>query len=37
MAALTNDKGRNWIYTFDEKFSRGEHELKVIIEDEAAM
>ena len=32
---FTNDKGRNWIYTFDEKFSRGEHELKVIIEDEA--
>jgi hypothetical protein len=32
---FTNDKGRTWIYTFDEKFPRGEHELKVIVEDEA--
>ena len=32
---FTNDKGRSWIYTFDEKFPRGEHELKVIVEDEA--
>jgi hypothetical protein len=32
---FTNDKGRTWIYTFDEKFARGEHELKVIVEDEA--
>src|SRR5829696_6075448 len=32
---FTNDKGKSWIYTFDEKFGRGEHELKVIVEDEA--
>lgn len=32
---FTNDKGRIWIYTFDEKFSGGEHELKIIVEDEA--
>lgn len=32
---FTNDKGRAWIYFFDENFPRGEHELKVIIEDEA--
>lgn len=32
---FTNDKGKTWIYYFDEKFSRGEHELKVIVEDEA--
>lgn len=32
---FTNDKGRNWIYTFDENFPRGNHELKVIVEDEA--
>jgi hypothetical protein len=32
---FTNDKGKTWIYTFDEKFTRGEHELKVIVEDEA--
>jgi hypothetical protein len=32
---FTNDKGKSWIYTFDEKFPRGEHELKVTIEDEA--
>ncbi|HEU4633729.1 MAG TPA: M23 family metallopeptidase [Flavisolibacter sp.] len=32
---FTNDKGRTWIYKFDEKFPRGEHELKVTIEDEA--
>ena len=31
----TNDKGRSWIYSFDEKFPRGTHELKVIVEDEA--
>ena len=31
---FTNDKGRTWIYTFDEKFPRGNHELKVIVEDE---
>ena len=32
---FTNDKGHSWIYTFDENFPRGEHELKVIVEDEA--
>ncbi len=32
---FTNDKGRTWIYNFDEHFPAGEHELKVIIEDEA--
>ncbi|HWJ29536.1 MAG TPA: peptidoglycan DD-metalloendopeptidase family protein, partial [Flavisolibacter sp.] len=32
---FTNDKGHSWIYTFDEHFPKGEHELKVIVEDEA--
>ncbi|GAA4737415.1 M23 family metallopeptidase [Flavisolibacter ginsenosidimutans] len=32
---FTNDKGRSWIYTFDEHFPAGEHELKMIVEDEA--
>jgi hypothetical protein len=32
---FTNDKGKTWIYTFDEHFPGGNHELKVIIEDEA--
>jgi hypothetical protein len=32
---FTNDKGRVWIYTFEEHFPRGVHELKVTIEDEA--
>ncbi|RYF81426.1 MAG: hypothetical protein EON98_12405 [Chitinophagaceae bacterium] len=32
---FTNDKGRTWIYTFDEKFPKGEHQLKVRVEDEA--
>lgn len=32
---FSNDKGRAWIYHFDEHFPRGEHELKVMIEDEA--
>ena len=32
---FTNDKGKTWIYNFDEKFPRGEHELKVMVEDEA--
>jgi hypothetical protein len=32
---FSNDKGRTWIYEFDEHFPRGEHELKVIVEDEA--
>ena len=31
---FTNDKGRTWIYTFDEHFPRGEHRLKVTVEDE---
>lgn len=31
----TNDKGRTWIYAFDEHFPRGEHQLKVTVEDEA--
>lgn len=32
---FTNDKGRSWVYSFDEKFPRGQHELRLIIEDEA--
>ncbi|HYO21514.1 MAG TPA: M23 family metallopeptidase [Flavisolibacter sp.] len=32
---FTNDKGRTWIYKFDEMFPRGEHQLKVRVEDEA--
>ena len=32
---FTNDKGRSWIYYFDDKFPRGRHELKATIEDEA--
>lgn len=32
---FTNDKGRNFIYTFDEHCPRGKHELKVYLEDEA--
>jgi len=32
---FSNDKGKIWIYTFDEHFPKGQHELKVIIEDEA--
>lgn len=32
---FTNDKGRTWIYNFDEHFPSGEHELKVRVEDEA--
>jgi hypothetical protein len=32
---FTNDKGRTWIYTVDEHFPPGNHELKVSIEDEA--
>ena len=30
---FTNDKGRNWIYQFDEKCPYGVHELKVMVED----
>jgi hypothetical protein len=32
---FSNDKGKTWIYTFDEHFPKGNHELKVIVEDEA--
>ena len=32
---FTNDKGLSHIYRFDEKFPRGEHQLTVMIEDEA--
>ncbi len=32
---FSNDKGKSWIYKFDEKFPQGEHQLKVMIEDEA--
>jgi len=32
---FTNDKSRTWIYTFDEKFPRGQSQLKVRVEDEA--
>jgi len=32
---FTNDKGRSFIYKFDEKCGRGKHELKITVEDEA--
>jgi hypothetical protein len=32
---FSNDKGRTWVYYFDEYFPRGEHELKLTVEDEA--
>ncbi|HTM91862.1 MAG TPA: Ig-like domain-containing protein, partial [Flavisolibacter sp.] len=32
---FTNDKGKTWIYSFDEHFPRGNHELKVTVEDAA--
>lgn len=32
---FTNDKGRTWIYNFDEMFPPGEHILKVIVRDVA--
>jgi murein DD-endopeptidase MepM/ murein hydrolase activator NlpD len=32
---FTNDKGLSHIYNFDENFPRGEHQLKVRVEDEA--
>ncbi|RYF99970.1 MAG: M23 family metallopeptidase [Chitinophagaceae bacterium] len=32
---FTNDKGRTFIYNFDDKCPRGEHELKIYAEDEA--
>lgn len=32
---FTNDKGRLFIYDFDEKCDRGKHELKISVQDEA--
>jgi hypothetical protein len=32
---FTNDKGRTFIYSFDEKCAPGAHELKIFAEDEA--
>ncbi|MGZ3845190.1 MAG: M23 family metallopeptidase, partial [Flavisolibacter sp.] len=32
---FSNDKGKTWIYNFDEHYPRGKHELKVIVEDAA--
>jgi len=32
---FSNDKGKSWIYAFDEKFPKGAHVLKVTVEDEA--
>ena len=32
---FTNDKGKRWVYVFDENFPRGNHELMVRVEDEA--
>ncbi|HEX2845247.1 MAG TPA: Ig-like domain-containing protein, partial [Chitinophagaceae bacterium] len=32
---FTNDKGRNWIYVFDERCPYGVHQLKVQVEDVA--
>ena len=32
---FTNDKGRSFIYNFDEMCPRGKHELKISVEDEA--
>ena len=32
---FTNDKGRTFIYHFDERCGKGKHELKISIEDEA--
>lgn len=32
---FSNDKGKRYIYHFDEKCSRGKHELKISVEDEA--
>lgn len=33
--SFSNDKGKTWIYKFDEHFPPGAHQLKVTIEDEA--
>ncbi|HEX4371929.1 MAG TPA: hypothetical protein VHZ50_01370, partial [Puia sp.] len=32
---FTNDKGKSFIYKFDEHCPKGKHELKIIVEDEA--
>lgn len=32
---FSNDKGKTWVYSFDERFPRGAHQLKVIVQDEA--
>jgi hypothetical protein len=32
---FTNNGGRTWIYNYDEKYTPGIHELKVMVEDEA--
>lgn len=32
---FTNDKGKSWVYKFDEKFPPGVHQLKVTVEDVA--
>ena len=32
---FTNDKGRSFIYEFDKRCPRGQHELKISVEDEA--
>ncbi|MGB8190433.1 MAG: Ig-like domain-containing protein, partial [Chitinophagaceae bacterium] len=32
---FTNDKGRSFIYSFDEKCPAGEHELKISVQDAA--
>lgn len=32
---FSNDKGKAWIYKFDEHFPKGQHLLKVTVEDEA--
>ena len=32
---FTNDKGRSFIYKFDEMCPRGDHELKISVQDEA--
>ncbi|HEY0730929.1 MAG TPA: Ig-like domain-containing protein, partial [Chitinophagaceae bacterium] len=32
---FTNNRGKTWLYYFDENFTKGEHELKVEVEDAA--
>ena len=31
--SFSNDKGKTFIYTFDEKCGVGEHELKILVKD----